>query len=99
MFRTIFGILVSVALLWWLGSLAREYFTNPTERSRLNNQPGQLLLTILGAAFLVMGIVGICIPRFGELAISVGGHQLRVWAIGLIGCAVLTAFYFMSGKA
>ena len=33
---TIVAILVALAVLYWLGSLAYAYFANSTERSRLN---------------------------------------------------------------
>ena len=34
---TIVAILVALAVLYWLGSLAYAYFANSTERARLNN--------------------------------------------------------------
>ena len=46
---TIVAILVALAVLYWLGSLAYAYFTNATERSRLNKQPGLLVIALLAA--------------------------------------------------
>ena len=37
---TIVAILVALAVLYWLRSLAYAYFTNSTERLRLNKQTG-----------------------------------------------------------
>jgi hypothetical protein len=94
-FSVIFGTVVSGALLWWLGSLVHEYFTDEAERSHWNKQPGELLLAIVGAAFMVMGVVGICIPAFGNLPIPVGDYTFRVWAVGLIGMAVVFAINYL----
>ena len=77
-FGILFGIFISLALLYWLASLAQEYFTNPAERARLNSKPGDLLFVIFAAVFMVMGIVGICIEPFGNLIIPFGGYQFHV---------------------
>jgi hypothetical protein len=97
-FGILFGISISLALLYWLASLAQEYFTNPAERARLNSKPGDLLFVIFAAVFMVMGIVGICIEPFGNLIIPVGGYQFRVWAVGLVGMVAVLAIRFLSGR-
>jgi hypothetical protein len=95
---TLVGILISLALLYWLASLAQEYFSNPAERARLNSKPGDLLFVIFAAVFMIMGIVGICIEPFGNLPIPIGDHQFRVWAVGLVGMVAVLAIRFLSGR-
>jgi hypothetical protein len=97
-FGILFGIFISLALLYWLASLAHEYFTNPAERARLNGNPRDLLFAMFAALFMVMGIVGICIEPFGNLIIPVGNYQFRVWAVGLVGMIAVLAIRFMSGR-
>jgi hypothetical protein len=92
---TIFAILVALVTLYWLGSLAYQYLANPDERSRLNERPGQLLLALLGIVLLAMLLIGILVPPFGNLSILVGDHQFRIWAIGLVGCVVVTVVHFL----
>ena len=91
----IFAIVVALVVLYWLGSLAYQYLSNPAERSRLNKQPGQLLLALLTVVLLAMLLVGILVPAFGNLSILVGDHQFRLWTIGLAGCVVVTAVHFL----
>jgi hypothetical protein len=87
---TILAILVALAVLYWLGSLAYSYLTDPTERSRLNKRPGLIVIALLAAVSVVILLIGIYSP-FGELSILIGEQQLRIWIIGLIGCVVFTA--------
>lgn len=91
---TIVAILVALAVLSWLGSLAYAYFANSTERSRLNNQPGLLVIALLAALSLVVLLMGIYSP-YGNLSILIGGQQFRIWLVGLIGCVVFTVVGFM----
>jgi len=91
---TIVAILVALAVLYWLGSLAYAYFANSTERSRLNNQPGLLVIALLAALSLVVLLMGIYSP-YGNLSILLGGQQFRIWLVGLIGCVVFTVVGFM----
>jgi hypothetical protein len=91
----IFAILVALVTLYWLGSLAYQYLTNPADRSRLNKQPGQLLLALLAIVLLAMLLVGILVPAFGNLSLLVGNYQFRIWAVGLAGCVVVTAAHFL----
>jgi len=91
---TIVAILVALAVLYWLGSLAYAYFANSTERSRLNNQPGLLVIALLAALSLVVLLMGIYSP-YGNLSILIGGQQFRIWLVGLIGCVVFTVVGFM----
>ena len=51
---TIVAILIALAVLYWLGSLAYAYFANSTERTRLNNQPGLLVIALLAALSLAV---------------------------------------------
>ena len=97
---TIVAILVSLAVLYWLGSLAYAYLSNSIERSRLNSQPGLLAIALLAAVSLVILLLGINSP-YGNLSILIGGQQFRIWMFGLIGCIVFTAIGFMMrrGKA
>jgi hypothetical protein len=90
---TIFAILVALATLYWLGSLAYAYFTNPIERSRLSKQPGMMIIALLTAVSLVILLIGIKSP-YGNLSISIGEQQFRIWVIGLIGCVIFTAVGF-----
>jgi hypothetical protein len=46
-----------------------------------------------------MGIIGISIPAFGNLQIHMGDYTFRVWAIGLIGMAVMTAIWSLKGRS
>jgi MFS family permease len=96
------GALISAlflfAVLYWLGFLAYQYFTDPSERERSHKQPGRFLLALLSVVLFLMFVVGVCIPAFGNLAISVGDQRLRIWAIGLIGGGVVTAINFMTGR-
>jgi hypothetical protein len=98
MIMTIIGILVALGVLYWLGSLAYKYFTDPIERSRLNKEPVRILLALLTAVFLAMLLVGICIPPFGNLSILIGAQEFRVWAIGLAGCIVVMAVNLLTGR-
>ena len=91
---TIVAILIALAVLYWLGSLAYAYFANSTERSRLNNQPGLLVIALLAALSLVVLLMGIYSP-YGNLSILIGGQQFRIWLVGLIGCVVFTVVGFM----
>jgi hypothetical protein len=91
---TIVAILVALAALYWLGSLAYAYFTNSTERSRLNKQPGLLVIALLAAVSLVVLLMGVYSP-YGNLSILIGGQQFRIWIAGLIGCVVFTVVGFM----
>jgi hypothetical protein len=95
MMMTIFAILVALVMLYWLGSLAYQYLANPAERSRLNKQPGQLLVALLGAVLLAMLLVGILVPPFGNLSILIGDLQFRIWVVGLVGCVIVTAVHFL----
>jgi hypothetical protein len=91
---TIVAILIALAVLYWLGSLAYAYFANSTERTRLNNQPGLLVIALLAALSLVVLLMGIYSP-YGNLSILIGGQQFRIWLVGLIGCVVFTVVGFM----
>jgi hypothetical protein len=93
----IFAIVVALVTLYWLGSLAYQYLASPAERSRLNKQPGQLLLALLGVALLAMLLVGILVPQFGNLSFLVADYQFRVWAVGLVGCVIVTIVHFLVG--
>jgi hypothetical protein len=85
-----FAILVALAALSWLGSLAYTYFTNPIERSRLNKRPAVIIIALLAAVSLVVLLIGINSP-YGNLSIVIGEQQFRIWIFGLIGCVVFTA--------
>lgn len=87
---TIVAILVALATLYWLGSVAYAYFFNPSERSRLNKQPVLMIVALLAAISLVILLIGINSP-FGNLSILIGEHQLRIWIVGLSGCVIFTA--------
>jgi amino acid transporter len=91
---TILAILVALAVLYWLGSLAYSYLTDPEERSRLNKRPGLMVIALLAALSVVILLIGIYSP-FGELSILIGEQQLRIWIIGLIGCVIFTAVGYM----
>jgi hypothetical protein len=91
----IIAVLVALVTAYWLGSLAYQYLANPAERSRLNKQPGQLLLALLGVVLLVMLLLGILVPPFGNLSILVGAYHFRIWVIGLIGCVIVTVAHFV----
>ena len=91
---TIVAILIALAVLYWLGSLAYAYFANSTERTRLNNQPGLLVIALLAALSLVVLLMGVYSP-YGNLSILIGGQQFRIWLVGLIGCVVFTVVGFM----
>lgn len=91
---TIVAILIALAVLYWLGSLAYAYFANSTERMRLNNQPGLLVIALFAALSLAVLLIGIYSP-YGNLSILIGGQQFRIWLVGLIGCVVFTVVGFM----
>jgi len=91
----IIAILVALVMLYWLGSLAYQYLANPAERARLNKQPGQLLLALLGVVLLVMLLLGIVVPPFGNLSILAADYQVRIWVVGLIGCVIVTVAHFV----
>jgi hypothetical protein len=91
---TIVAILIALAVLYWLGSLAYAYFANSTERTRLNNQPGLLVIALFAALSLAVLLIGIYSP-YGNLSILIGGQQFRIWLVGLIGCVVFTVVGFM----
>jgi hypothetical protein len=91
---TIVAILIALAVLYWLGSLAYAYFANSTERTRLNNQPGLLVIALLAALSLAVLLIGIYSP-YGNLSILIGGQQFRIWLVGLIGCVVFKVVGFM----
>jgi ABC-type Fe3+ transport system permease subunit len=91
----VLAVLVALVVLYWLGSLAYQYLSNPAERSRLNKRRGQWLLALLAVVLLAMLLVGILVPAFGNLSILVGDHQFRLWTIGLAGCVVVTAVHFL----
>ena len=91
---TIVAILIALAVLYWLGSLAYAYFANSTERTRLNNQPGLLVIASLAALSLAGLVIGVYSP-YGNLSILIGGQQFRTWLVGLIGCVVFTVVGFM----
>ena len=91
---TIVAVLVALATLYWLGSLAYAYFINPIERSRLNKQPGLMIIALLAAVSLVILLIGINSP-FGNLSILIGQQQVPTWVIGLSGCIIFTAVGFM----
>ncbi len=91
---TVVAILVALAVLFWLGSLAYAYFSNSAERSRLNKQPGLLLIALLAAVSLAVLLIGINSP-YGNLSILIGGQQFRIWIFGLIGCVIFTLAGFM----
>ena len=97
---TIVAILVALAVLCWLGSLAYAYFSNSAERSRLSRQPGLLIVALLAAVSLVVLLLGINSP-YGNLSILIGGQQFRIWVFGLVGCVIFTLAGFMMrrGKA
>jgi len=95
----IFAILVALVTLYWLGSLAYRYVADPAERSRLNQQPGQWLVALLGLVLLAMLLLGLA-PPFGNLSILAGDFQFRIWAVGLVGCVVVTVAHFvLRGRA
>jgi hypothetical protein len=97
---TIVAILVALAALYWLGSLAYAYCANATERSRLNSRPGVLVIALLALVSLVVLLLGIYSP-YGNLSILIGGQQVRIWLVGLIGCIVFTlaGFFLRRSKA
>lgn len=90
---TIFAILVALAVLGWLCSLAYAYITNRDERSRLNKRPGLLIVALLAAVSLLILLIGINSP-YGSLSVLIGEQQVRIWIIGLIGCVIFTALGF-----
>jgi hypothetical protein len=85
-----FAILVALAALSWLGSLAYTYFTNPIERSRLNKRPAVMMIALLAAVSLAVLLIGINSP-YGNLSILIGEQQFRIWVFGLIGSIIFTA--------
>jgi len=87
---TIVAILVALAVLYWLGSLAYACLSNSAERSRLSKQPGLIIIALLAALSLVILLLGIYSP-YGNLSILIGGQQLRIWMFGLIGCRFAVA--------
>jgi hypothetical protein len=89
----VFAILVALAAVSWLGTLAYGYFTNPIERSRLNNRPALIIIALLAAISLVVLVVGINSP-YGNLSILIGERQFRIWIFGLVGCIIFTALGF-----
>jgi hypothetical protein len=89
----VFAILVALATLSWLGSLAYAYFTNPIERSGLNKRPAVIMIALLAAVSLVVLLIGINSP-YGNLSILIGEQQFRIWVFGLIGCIIFTALGF-----
>ena len=89
----VFAILVALAAVSWLGTLAYGYFTNPIERSQLNKQPGLIIIALLAAISLVVLLVGINSP-YGNLSILIGERQFRIWIFGLVGCIIFTALGF-----
>jgi hypothetical protein len=91
----IFAIVVALVMLYWLGSLAYQYLANPAERARLNKQPMQLLVALLGVVLLVMLLLGILVAPFGNLSILAGDYQVRIWVVGLIGCVIVTVAHFV----
>jgi hypothetical protein len=72
-----FAILVALAALSWLGSLAYAYFTNPIERSRLNKRPAVMTIALLAAVSLAVLLIGINSP-YGNLSILIGEQQFRI---------------------
>jgi hypothetical protein len=95
---TIITLLITLAFLYWLGSLAREYFTDHAERTRINKQPGPMLVAVLAAALFLIFLIGALIPAFGNLSVSVGDLKLRLWAIGLFGCFAVVGINYMTGR-
>ena len=91
---TIVAILVALAVLYWLGSLAYACWRNSAERSRISKQPGLLIIALLAALSLVILLLGIYSP-YGNLSILIGGQQFRIWMFGLIGCIVFTLLGLM----
>lgn len=92
---TIFGILVLVAFFGWLASLAYEFFTSPTERTRFSARPGRMLFVLLGVVLFSMFLVGICIPAIGEITVfSTSVLKFRIWGIGVVG---LFAWFLLGG--
>jgi hypothetical protein len=92
---TIFGLLVLLAFFGWLASLAYEFFTSPTERTRFSARPGRMLFALLGVSLFSMFLVGICIPAIGEITLfSTGNLNFRIWGIGLVG---LFAWFLLGG--
>ena len=94
---TIVAILVALAALCWLASLAYAYFSNPAERSRIGKQPGLLVIALLAAVSIVVLLLGINSP-YGGLSILIGGQQFHIWIFGLIGCVVFTWVGFMMSR-
>jgi hypothetical protein len=79
----VFAILVALATLSWLGSLAYAYFTNPIERSRLNKRPAVMMIALLAAVSLVVLPIGINSP-YGYLSILIGDQQIRIWVFAAL---------------
>lgn len=77
------------AIAYWLFLLAREYFTDQAERARFNKEivtnPARMLFVALGPILFLMTMVGLMVPPFGALLVSVGSYTLKVWAVGLAG--------------
>jgi len=89
----VFAILVALAVVSRLGTLAYGYFTNPIERSRLNKRTALIIIALLAAISLVVLLIGINSP-YGNLSILIGERQFRIWIFGLIGCIIFTALGF-----
>ncbi len=90
----VLAILVVLAAVYWLSSLAYRYLADPAERARLNKRPGLILVALLAAASVVILLIGIYSP-YGGLSVLVGDTQFRIWIIGLIGSIIFTAVGFM----
>jgi hypothetical protein len=92
-FGILFGIFISLALLYWLASLAQEYFTNPAERARLNSKPADLLFVIFAAVFMVMPGVPCIAPSIeccdGPSRIVAHGVPQSIAAVSLTKSAAL----------
>ena len=81
-FGLIFGLLVLLVFFGWVASLAHEFFTSPTERTRFAARPGPMLYALLGLMLLGMFLVGIFIPAIGEITVfSTGGLKFRIWVL------------------
>jgi hypothetical protein len=99
-FGLIFGLLVLLAFFWWVASLAHEFFTSPTERTRFAARPGPMLYALLSLVLLGMLLVGIFIPAIGEITVfSTGGLKFRIWGIGLVGSFAWLLLRWLDGQS
>src|SRR5271167_2413708 len=92
-FYELFSLLLLVVYFGWLASLARELFTNPSERARFFARPERALFVLSGVVLTTIFLVGICVPAIGEITVfTMGEQKFRIWGIGLVGSFAWLAF-------